>query len=370
MKKYYEVTVRDEKVIIPREEELFKVIVEVTSMCNFRCEMCFITQRQDKGFMSEQVFYKILSDIDAIDSVRSILFGGIGEPLLHPEIMKWIKEAKERGYFISLQTNGSLITEKNVRILAQYLDTIVFSIDSYPGSSKDNIGHINPEKTIRAINLLNKIKSELSRNLPSVNVEIVINKNNIRDLPKFPALLAEVGVSNVLISHLLPINKRFEALSLYLPNSRISKECLIDIIDKFREQCAEYGITYVLPYFNLTAERHCGFIENRSTVIRWDGEVIPCYRFLHDHKEVILGREKEIKTFSFGNVLDFHLWEIWTSEAYRSFRFKVKGFLFPSCIHCRHSSTCPFTRTNVRDCWKNTPSCGDCLWAHRLIQCP
>lgn len=370
MNELYEITVKDEKVLIPREEKLFKVIIEVSSMCNFSCEMCFIRHRPDKGFMSEQVFYKILEDIGTIDSVRSVSFGGIGEPLFHPEIFNWIRETKERGYLVSLQTNGSLITEKNVESLVRYLDTITFSIDSYPNKNESNIGHESPEKVLRAIKLLSKTRSELSTNLPIINVEIVINANNVRDLPKFPSLLAEVGVSKVLVSHLLPTSEYFEPQTLYSSNSRISEEELADIIDTFKEQCAEHDITYVLPRFDLTAERHCGFIENKSTVIRWDGEVVPCYRFLHDHNEVILGRKKEIKTVSFGNARDSHLWDIWTSEKYRAFRFKVKGFIFPSCIHCPHSSVCSFTRTNERDCLKNSPSCGDCLWAHRLIQCP
>ena len=367
--RYYELTIKDEKIKIPKEERLFKVYVEPVSLCNFNCEMCFINQRPDKGFMVLQTFEKLMRDLEEIPSVKAILFGGIGEPLLHPAILSMIKKAKKKGYIVSLQTNGALINTKNVEDLVRALDSITFSLDPFPIYSKSppaGIGHRNPQDTLSKIRLVHDAKSKLSSNIV-ISVEGVIHAGNVEFLPALPSQLAKLGVSRVLISNLVPIEKKFERLALYnLP----AKSDIDNVFVKFKHECAMHHIEYILPNFELTAERHCGFIERKTTVIRWDGNVVPCYRFLHNHNEVILGRTKKIKAASFGNILDKSLKNIWESKPYRTFRFKVKNFIFPSCIHCPHSKICSFTETNERDCWGNVPSCGDCLWSHRLVMCP
>ena len=230
-----------------------------------------------------------------------------------------------------------------------------------------NIGHNYQQNILEKMELINRIKSKRSTNFPVISVESVIHAGNFKYLSALPSILANVGVSKILISNLLPIIKDLEPLAIY---SSLSKTDINQIITKFREECARYNINYVLPRFDFTAERHCGFIEDKATVIRWDGNVVPCYRFLHDHKEIVLGRAIDVKNVSFGNILEYPLFDIWNSEKYREFRFRVKNFMFPSCIHCDYFAICPFAQTSERDCWGNTPSCSNCLWAHRLIQCP
>ncbi|MEM0151284.1 MAG: SPASM domain-containing protein, partial [Thermoplasmata archaeon] len=102
-----------------------------------------------------------------------------------------------------------------------------------------------------------------------------------------------------------------------------------------------------------------------------DGEVIPCYRFLHEYPEFIFKRKKIVKRFSFGNIKEKSLMEVWESIEYRKFRWIVKSSLYPSCIDCVFSRNgCHFVGDTTIDCEGNSPSCGDCLWSRRLILCP
>ena len=56
------------------------------------------------------------------------------------------------------------------------------------------------------------------------------------------------------------------------------------------------------------------------------------------------------------------------TAAYEAFRSKVREFHFSPCTICGH---CSHVEGNEEDCYGNAfPTCGGCLWAEGLIQCP
>jgi MoaA/NifB/PqqE/SkfB family radical SAM enzyme len=59
--------------------------------------------------MSEPVFRKVLADAMNLSPRPRLYFGGIGEPLLHPNCVDWIGEASER-FETVLQTNAEFLT--------------------------------------------------------------------------------------------------------------------------------------------------------------------------------------------------------------------------------------------------------------------
>jgi hypothetical protein len=91
---------------------------------------------------------------------------------------------------------------------------------------------------------------------------------------------------------------------------------------------------------------------------------------LHSYTEYIFGREKQVNAHSFGNVFKEPLYEIWNSSEYTLFRYIVGNALFPFCTDCPLRDSCDLVQTTDSDCFGNTPSCGDCLWAKGIIRCP
>ena len=47
-------------------------------------------------------------------TVQTIFFGGMGEPLVHKDILEMIRLAAETGADVELLTNGTLLTEKMI----------------------------------------------------------------------------------------------------------------------------------------------------------------------------------------------------------------------------------------------------------------
>lgn len=93
-----------------------KIYLEITNNCNLDCSFC-IKNNRDKKFMSLEDYELILNKIK--NHTKYLYFHVSGEPLLHPEINKFINIGVEKGYFINITTNGYLIKRvidnKNIR---------------------------------------------------------------------------------------------------------------------------------------------------------------------------------------------------------------------------------------------------------------
>ena len=60
--------------------------------------------------------------------------------------------------------------------------------------------------------------------------------------------------------------------------------------------------------------------------------------------------------------------ELWSSPEYVAMRERVQSFQFSPCAFC---GGCDFSEANDEDCFGNAfPTCGGCLWAQGIIQCP
>lgn len=85
---------------------LKKVYIEITNSCNLKCDFC-IQNNNDTRFIKEENFKLILKKLKGYTNY--LYFHILGEPLLHPNIKKYIKLAKENNFMINITTNGYLI---------------------------------------------------------------------------------------------------------------------------------------------------------------------------------------------------------------------------------------------------------------------
>ena len=192
-------------------------------------------------------------------------------------------------------------------------------------------------------------------------------RRNVAELPDLLKLAAQIGVNRAIVTHVLPhtpdmiqelLYGRDGAEPLPVPTgwAVLSDNWLL------------WG-TMELPRMNWGAERRCRFVAGNALVVGWDGGVSPCYALSHSYPYYIFNRRKEVTRYTFGNVNQATLAEIWTSEDYVRFRAAVRRFHFPSCVDCELRDTCDLAASNEA-CWGWDPSCADCLWAQDIIRCP
>jgi len=91
---YLKVTVGYNEIPLTKMKSSVKIHLEFVFMCNFNCEIALSGISKLKGVMKEVPFYKLLSNIMITLSLKIIAFEGIGEHLLHPNIVGMLKIIK------------------------------------------------------------------------------------------------------------------------------------------------------------------------------------------------------------------------------------------------------------------------------------
>ena len=83
-------------------------------------------------------------------------------------------------------------------------------------------------------------------------------------------------------------------------------------------------------------------------------------------KEVSIGRSPENGLVIDNPAVSHYHARVFNEEG----RLMLEDFRFPSCTDCKLLSGCAYIDDNEMDCWGNSPSCAECLWARRIIACP
>ncbi len=170
------------------------VQIEPTSICNFRCVMCYQVDKsfssKSKGFMGHMSFDLFKKCIDELEgNIEAITFASRGEPTLNQNIFEMIEYSNNKFLGLKINTNASMLNEKLIhKLLSSSIQTIVFSIDAKDKESYEKIRvNGNFDKTIKNLELFNNIRDKhYNRNDKIVRISgVKINKNqNISDMKK------------------------------------------------------------------------------------------------------------------------------------------------------------------------------------------
>ncbi|NYE56669.1 tungsten cofactor oxidoreductase radical SAM maturase [Carboxydothermus ferrireducens] len=360
---------KDYQIVLEPQPDIQEIYLELSSLCNLNCRHCYRNSWSYKGgLMERKTWEKVLEEAKALPLLSRIVLGGIGEPLLHPEIKEIIAEIKKMGLKISITTNGFLLSKEMAQDFVNLgVDEIIVSIDGFlPETFAENRGADigNLWSNLKQLNL---IKQQNKSSQPEILAEMVVNKRNSQEIFKLIPRLLEYNIKVLYVSQLMPVVKEKIEDIFY---RKYPDEKLLEWRTLVARASMYSGVKVLLPEMGLNTHRSCRFVEGKKVVVRFDGEVSPCYRFLHDSREYVFGREKEIRAVSFGNVNKESLAEIWTKEAFVKFRFLEHMNHYPSCPDCEWVDGCDMVWNIEEDCWGNKPSCADCLWARGLIFCP
>lgn len=165
--------------------------IEPTNLCNLRCPFCATTHNKYKqGFMKEKIWKKIL-DEGGRNGLYSLKFTYRGEPLLHPDLSKMVRYAKDVGVMdVYFNTNAVKLDEKYIRSLIDAgLDRISISFEGFTKEvyEKNRVGAVF-EKVVKNIELLRDIKKEMGSDKPLVRIQTVLVpeiRNNPQDYAAF-----------------------------------------------------------------------------------------------------------------------------------------------------------------------------------------
>ena len=151
----------------------FIMFWNVTHRCNLRCKFCRAWQDK-KDEMDLDECRTAIANMEKI-GITAVNFDG-GEPLLRKDLEKIARLCKNRGMLVTLNTNGTLITESRAGKMVDVFDSICVSIDGFA----DTHDSIRGKGTFsRAMKGLNHLLDKKGKTL--VGTSTVVTKDNINE---------------------------------------------------------------------------------------------------------------------------------------------------------------------------------------------
>lgn len=370
---------------------LSKLYIEPTSQCNLDCRTCMRhAWDEPQGMMSEEVFSRIIEGLKDFSPPPSVFFGGFGEPLFHPEIIDMVDRVKKLGVAVELITNGVMLTKDiSGKLLEAGLDTLWVSLDgATPESYSDiRLGATLPQVIKNLAHFREAVYEKYNREnsmvlfrkpLTKLGIAFVAMKRNIADLPAVIDIGRRYNAEHFMITNVLPYTREMVDETLYyrtLVNSSskiklpdmdatdITHKPFYDALRKVNDNWAGFNTEI--------ARDRCPFITSGAGAISWSGGLSPCLPLLHNftsYMGYLQNDERFSRRWIIGNIKEKSLSELWNDPEHIAFRERVQKFDFAPCTSC---GACEMVQKNEEDCFGNTfPTCGGCLWAQGVIQCP
>ncbi len=158
-----------------------------TLRCNIKCKHCYVESPYQDDMKRQEYWNNLGSDLNteqarlAIDQLNrigiSVLHITGGEPLLRKDLEQIATYAKAKGMFVSLDTNGTLMTIDRAKSLKCF-DRVGVSLDGIGETHEMIRGENTYKKAVEAIKLLKKYSGS------KIGVVFTINKINYKDVER------------------------------------------------------------------------------------------------------------------------------------------------------------------------------------------
>src|SRR3990167_3470545 len=163
--------------------------IEPTNYCNLHCSMCPRELNRPFGYVDFNLFQKVIDESILYGKRLIITINKDGEPLLHPELPRMIKYAKDKkaAYKFNFYTNGILLSEtKSLELINSGLDTIHISIDAFSKGTYKKIKNIQKLEVIEEnVKRLVELKKKLRSKTPLVIVKIIHTTDTQNEIKPF-----------------------------------------------------------------------------------------------------------------------------------------------------------------------------------------
>ena len=141
--------------------------IEPTSICNFRCIMCYQSDKsfsnKSKGFMSNMtldLYKKVIDEVEG--KIEAITLASRGEPTLNKDFKEMLNYSNKKFMALKINTNASMLDEDLIHnILSNDIQSIIFSVDAADKETYEKI-RVNGkfEKIMKNLKLFAQIRKD------------------------------------------------------------------------------------------------------------------------------------------------------------------------------------------------------------------
>jgi radical SAM protein with 4Fe4S-binding SPASM domain len=269
--------------------------IEPTNHCNLQCPECpsgLGALTRPLGLLKLDEFKKLVDEIKYTSFYIQLFFQG--EPYINKNLHEMIRYAQSNNIYVSISTNGHFVNETNVdQVLDNEPDKLIFSVDGLDEESYQQyrVGGTF-EQADKGLKALIKRKKERGLKRPFVEFQFIVMKQNEHQLDDVKKYCNEIGVDKVVFKT-MQISS-YENAQKFLPSNK-----------KFRRYTLENNSFRIKNVI----KNHC-FALWRTSVITWDGKVVPCCFDKDATNQIGLVNGKPFS-------------DVWRSGQYSDFRDKI-----------------------------------------------
>lgn len=272
------------------------IALEPTTACNLSCPQCPSGLKKfsrPTGNLKDEMYKQIINEVSPKTAFLTLYFQG--EPYINPLFFDMVRFARQKKMYTSTSTNAHFLTDDLAKKTVESgLNRLIISIDGIDQQTYEQYrvgGKL--DKVIKGTENLVKWKKKLNSKFPVIIMQFIAFKNNEHQIHEVKKLGKQLGVNEVAIKTAQIYD--FENDSQWIPeNDKLARYKKIDgqtiIKNKLANKCSRIW---------------------KSTVITWDGRVIPCC--FDKDAEHMLGNINATSGFD----------EIWNNSNYKKFRKSI-----------------------------------------------
>lgn len=317
-------------------KKVYPIYFEITTSaaCNHRCTFCSVDAiGYPADLLNAEILKKRMKEAKDL-GVKSVMFAGTGEPLVHKKISDITRSAVESGLDVAFTTNGVLLDRLEPVELCSWIKV------SLNAGSPETYAKVHKTKESDWDKVWANLRSAVKRKGPcTIGVQCVVLPENVYEMRGLAKMCEETGVDYLVLKPYsqgtFQISHQYENVDYSKMRSYLSKVSELDT-DSFK-------VVYRSDSINQEIDKKHNYSKCRATPVFWvyamgNGDVFTCSAHLMD------------KRFCIGNLNTQTFQEIWEGEKRRENWYLMQTFNIRQCrLNCRMDKAnrylADFTRT-------------------------
>ena len=315
--------------------KIYPIYVEVSPIgaCNHRCTICAVDYI---GYQSHnKLDFKVISSaLDEMgeNGVKSIMYAGEGEPLLHNKINEIVNKTKQVGIDVSFTTNAVALNDKFIEQSLDKTSWLKVSLNAGSAETYEKVHQTKNSDFYRVIdNLKRAVNYKKNNNIDcAIGIQSLLLPENANEMVD----LAEIARDEIVVDYFVvkPYSKEPSSLTVLYDEIDYMSDLINLDEDRIRSlETEEFVVSYrseTMGLYHESAEQRytkCYSTPLFMAYIMADGSLYGC-------KDQLLNPK-----FNYGNINTNSFGEIWMGDnRIEGIRYVLSDLSVSECrVNCR-----------------------------------